>query len=78
MPDRGFSCILFRTGERAGAEKLLLKVPAPLWQRLEKILADGGYEGEDFHAWVKHTFEIELEISLPPRDKKSFVLVPIR
>ena len=65
-------------GERAGAEKLLLKVPEPLWERLEKTLADGGYEGTDFQAWVKHTFEVELEISLRPRDKKGFVLVPIR
>src|SRR5258707_9263 len=34
-------------GERAGAEKLLLKVPERLWTRLEKILADGGYAGAD-------------------------------
>ena len=65
-------------GERAGAEALLLKVPQPLWSRLEKILADGGYEGADFQAWVKQTFHVELEISLRPRDTKGFVLVPIR
>jgi putative transposase len=65
-------------GERAGAQALLLKVPAALWSRLAKILADGGYEGVDFQAWVKHTFEVELEISLRPRDAKGFVLVPIR
>src|SRR5258708_20827340 len=38
-------------GERAGAQRLLLKVPARLWTRLEKILADGGYEGTDFQDW---------------------------
>jgi putative transposase len=65
-------------GERAGAETLLLKVPQPLWSRLEKILADGGYEGADFQTWVKQTFHVELEISLRPRDTKGFVLVPIR
>ena len=65
-------------GERAGAEQLLLKVPEPLWSRLEKILADGGYEGADFQAWVNQTFQVELEISLRPRDTKGFVLVPIR
>jgi putative transposase len=65
-------------GERAGAEQLLLKVPEPLWSRLEKILADGGYEGADFQAWVKATFGVDLEISLRPREKKGFVLVPIR
>jgi putative transposase len=65
-------------GERAGAEQLLLKVPALLWGRLEKILADGGYEGAEFQAWVKDTFDVDLEISLRPREKKGFVLVPIR
>lgn len=65
-------------GERAGAEQLLLEVPEKLWTCLEKILADGGYEGTDFQAWVAQTFEVELEISLRPTSKKGFVLVPIR
>ena len=65
-------------GERTGAEQLLLEVPEKLWSRLEKILADGGYEGADFQAWVQQTFEVELEISLRPTGKKGFVLVPIR
>jgi len=65
-------------GERAGAEKLLLKVPEKLWQRLEKILADGGYEGTDFQQWVEQTFGVNLEISLRPTGKKGFVLLPIR
>lgn len=65
-------------GERAGAEQLLLKVPEPLWTRLTKILADGGYEGAAFQARVQQMFEVELEISLRPRDTKAFVLVPIR
>src|SRR6266567_5997668 len=64
-------------GERAGAEKLLLRVPEKLWTRLEKILADGGYEGEDFQAWVEDTFDVELEISLRPTGLKGFVVVPI-
>jgi transposase len=64
--------------ERAGAEQLLLQVPDRLWGRLEKILADGGYEGAHFQAWVAQTFEVELEISLRPTDKKGFVVVPIR
>ena len=65
-------------GERAGAEELLLQIPEQLWQRLEKILADGGYEGADFQQWVQHTFQVELEISLRPPHTKGFVLVPIR
>jgi putative transposase len=65
-------------GERDGAKRLLAELPDALWERLEKILADGGYEGADFQAWVKDTFDVDLEISLRPRDKKGFVLVPRR
>lgn len=65
-------------GERAGGEQLLLTVPEALWSRLEKILADGGYDGANFQAWVKATCGVDLEISLRPRDKKGFVLVPMR
>src|SRR5258708_11430388 len=65
-------------GERAGVERLLDQLPEPLWERLEKILADGGYQGVAFQAWVKHTFKVDLEISLRPHDKKGFVLAPTR
>ena len=65
-------------GERAGAERLRNELPEPLWQRMEKILADGGYEGSDFQGWVRETFNVELEISLRPTGKKGFVVIPIR
>ena len=39
-------------GEREGAKHLLARLPQALWERLEKILADGGYEGVEFQAWV--------------------------
>jgi putative transposase len=65
-------------GEREGAKRLLAEFPEPLWERLEKILADGGYEGADFQAWVKETFDVELEISLRPHGTKGFVVIPIR
>lgn len=65
-------------GERAGAQQLLLTSPKPLWKRLAKILADGGYEGQEFQAWVKHTFKVELEISKPPPGTKGFEVVPFR
>ncbi len=65
-------------GERDGAKRLLEELPEPLWERLEKILADGGYEGTDFQAWVKDTFGVDLEISLRPNGTKGFVVVPIR
>ena len=63
-------------GEREGAKRLLPQVPEPLWERLEKILADGGYDGPDFQAWAKDVFEVDVEVSLRPRDKKGFILVP--
>jgi putative transposase len=65
-------------GERDGAKRLLQDLPEPLWERLDKILADGGYEGAEFQAWVKQTFDVDLEISLRPHGAKGFVLVPIR
>jgi putative transposase len=65
-------------GEREGAKRLLETLPEPLWDRLEKILADGGYDGPDFQAWVKDAFEVDVEISLRPTGKKGFVLLPRR
>ena len=65
-------------GERAGAKRVLEALPEPLWDRLDKILADGGYDGSEFQTWVKDNFALEVEISLRPPDKKGFVLVPQR
>lgn len=65
-------------GEREGAKRLLDQLPDALWERLDKILADGGYDGCAFQAWVKQTFDVDLEISLRPRDKIGFVLAPTR
>ena len=44
----------------------------------KKILADGGYEGVEFQTWVKQKRQVDLEISLRPRHKKGFVLLPQR
>lgn len=65
-------------GEREGAKRLLQVLPEPLWERLEKVLADGGYEGEDFQAWVEQTFAVAFEISLRPTAQKGFVVLPKR
>ena len=65
-------------GERDGAKQLLAQLPDPLWERLEKILADGGYDGVDFTAWVKATCEVDLEISLRPPGTKGFIPLPQR
>ncbi len=52
-------------------------------ERLEKILADGGYEGADFQDWAEQTFDVQFEdvqfdIAQRPTDHKGFVPVPIR
>ena len=65
-------------GERAGAKRLLEDLPDPLWDRLDKILADGGYDGPDFQAWVKANFAVDVEISLRPHGQKTFIVLPKR
>ena len=60
-------------GERAGAKRVLSQAPKPLWTRLEKILADEGYAGADFQAWVEQTFDVPLDIAQRPPDQKGFV-----
>jgi putative transposase len=57
---------------------VLEQLPEALWQRLEKILADGGYDGDDFAFWVEDEFGVVLEISLRPTGTKGFVLLPRR
>src|SRR5437016_2620089 len=49
-------------GEREGAKRLLLQLPALLWARLEKLLADQGYDGINLQTWVKTTFSVDLDI----------------
>ena len=65
-------------GEREGAKQVLNRLPDPVWARLVKILADGGYEGAAFQTWVRATCDVELEISLRPHGAKGFVLLPQR
>jgi putative transposase len=66
------------SGERDGAKRLLAQLPLPLWERLEKILADQGYEGAEFQAWVKTTFGVDLEIAVRPPATKGFIPLPQR
>jgi putative transposase len=65
-------------GEREGAKLLLAELPDPLWERLEKILADGGYAGDDFAFWVEDEYSLAWEVVLRPAQKKGFVLLPRR
>ncbi len=65
-------------GKREGATTVLAQLPDELGQRLEKILADGGYAGEAFETWVKNTIEVTVEISLRPPGRNGFVWLPQR
>ena len=46
--------------------------------RLDRILVDGGYQGEPLVRWVMDTHHWILEKVLRPRQVKGFVLVPKR
>jgi putative transposase len=62
----------------AGKEALIdLKSQPELFERLEKIFADGGYRG-DLVTWVKHELGAELEIVLRTDDQKGFQVLPVR
>jgi putative transposase len=64
--------------DRDGAKLVLEQLPEALWERLEKILADGGYDG-DLEFWVEDSFDgVALEFVLRPADAKGFVLLPRR
>ncbi len=63
--------------DQTGAKHLLGSLPERLFERLEKILADGGYQG-DLADWIALTFEVELEIVQRPEGQQGFVLLPVR
>src|SRR5947207_15992930 len=65
------------TQVRDGAKLLLNDVPEALWQRLERIWADGGYRGK-LVKWVKHHFDVVLDIVLRADDVKGFEVLPKR
>jgi putative transposase len=50
--------------DRDGAQLLLNRLPATVWERLERIWADGGYRGQ-LVDWVKDTFDVVLDIVSP-------------
>jgi putative transposase len=65
--------------DRAGAKLLLRALPEVLYQRLERIWADGGYRGK-LVKWVKRTFNVVLEIVLRSHsdDVAGFEVLPKR
>ncbi len=57
---------------------LLKQLPKPLFKRLKRIWADGGYRGE-FVEWVAKKFKkIVVDIPLRSDDQKGFEVVPWR
>ncbi len=65
--------------ERAGGETLLARAKArPSCERLAKVWADGGYDGEPFRDWVKEACGWELEVVAKPPGRKGFAVLPRR
>ncbi|MEP7285505.1 MAG: IS5 family transposase, partial [Chloroflexota bacterium] len=57
---------------------LLKQLPKPLFKRLKRLWADGGYRGE-FVAWMAKQFKkITVDITLRSDDQKGFVVIPWR
>lgn len=63
--------------DQNGGQELLEALPQALWERLEKILADGGYRG-DLVYWIDETFGVDLQIVERPEGQRGFVLLPMR
>ena len=64
--------------DRKGAEPALEKI-AHKFPRLSKILADGGYRGEELKELVHKTLGCNLEVVLRPDESpKKFNVIPLR
>jgi putative transposase len=63
--------------DRDGAKLLLNALPDDLWQRLQRIWADGGYRGA-LVQWVTQNFGVVLDIVLRSNVSKGFVVLPKR
>ena len=70
-------CRAANVSDVKGAMQLLEELPDVLWQRLERIWADGSYRG-DFEAWVKDSFDAILDITLRSDDVSGFEVIPWR
>ena len=62
--------------EKAGAKLLLEKIEGQ-FPRLQKIFADGGYDGRDFIATVKEDYQLDWEV-VKRKQKKGFNVLPWR
>jgi putative transposase len=59
--------------EKAGAKLLLEKIKGQ-FPRLQKIFADGGYDGKDFITRVKEDYQLDWEVVKRKQEKGSKVL----
>lgn len=62
--------------EQAGAKLLLEKIEGQ-FPRLQKIFADGGYEGKDFMTTVKEDYQLDWEV-VKRKQEKGFKVLPWR
>jgi len=62
--------------EKAGAKLLLEKIEAQ-FPRLQKIFADGGYEGKNFISTVKQDYQLDWEV-VKRQPEKGFYVLPWR
>lgn len=63
--------------DRDGAKLLLRKLNSAVWDRLEKIWADGGYRGKLID-WVQEHFALILEIVERDPTQQGFQVLPRR
>jgi putative transposase len=62
-----------------GARLVLQKLAQQEWKRLEKILADGIYKGDqDLKDWIRTTLGWELEVVERAAGQKGFQIIPKR
>lgn len=62
--------------EKAGAKLLLQKIEGQ-FPRLQKIFADGGYDGKNFIATVKQDYQLDWEV-VKRKQEKGFKVLPWR
>lgn len=63
-------------GEKKGAITLIKQIKSK-FPRLEKIFADGGYQGEDFHHQIQEDYDLDWEV-VKRTQKKGFKVLPWR
>ncbi len=73
----GLMVVAASVQERAGAEKLFALIKGK-YPRLERVLADQGFDGEEFTARIENTFGFILEIVKKVLGVSGFQVLPKR